>query len=72
VLEEALRCKSSAADASEAAQAKAYLGRALVDTRRDVAGGIAMARAARPAIAAAPDSVEELRRLDRWLAAHRR
>jgi tetratricopeptide (TPR) repeat protein len=72
VLERALRCKASGADAFEVARAKGYLGRALVETRRDVAGGLAMVRAARPAIAAAHDGAEELALLDRWLAAHPR
>jgi hypothetical protein len=72
VLERALRCKANGADAYEVARAKAYLGRARVETRRDVAGGLAMVRAARPEIAAAPEGVDELARLDRWLAAHTR
>ena len=72
VIERALRCKSSGADDFEVARAKGYLGRALVETRRDVAGGVAMVRAARPAIAAARDGADELALLDRWLAAHAR
>jgi tetratricopeptide (TPR) repeat protein len=72
VLERALRCKASGADAFEVARAKAYLGRARVETGRDVAGGLAMARAARPGIAASADGAEELRMLDRWLAGHAR
>jgi tetratricopeptide (TPR) repeat protein len=72
VLERALRCKTSGADDFEVARAKGYLGRALVETRRDVAGGLAMVRAARPAVAAAHDGAEELALLDRWLAARAR
>jgi tetratricopeptide (TPR) repeat protein len=72
LLERALRCKANGADEFEVARIKGYLGRALVETRRDVAGGLAMVRAARPAIAAAPDGAEELALLDRWLAAHAR
>jgi tetratricopeptide (TPR) repeat protein len=72
VIERALRCKASGADDFEVARAKGYLGRALVETRRDVAGGLAMVRAARPAIAAAHDGAEELALLDRWLQAHAR
>jgi tetratricopeptide (TPR) repeat protein len=72
VIERALRCKASGADDFEVARAKGYLGRALVETRRDVAGGLAMVRAARPAIAAARDGADELALLDRWLQAHAR
>jgi tetratricopeptide (TPR) repeat protein len=72
ILERALRGKAATADAFETARAQAYLGRARVETGRDVAGGLAMARTARPAIAASPDGGEELRLLDRWLAAHPR
>ncbi|HEY0985671.1 MAG TPA: tetratricopeptide repeat protein, partial [Kofleriaceae bacterium] len=72
VLERAVGVTVSAADAHEIARAKANLGRALVETRRDVAGGLAMARAARPAILAGPDRAVELPILDRWLAAHAR
>ena len=69
LLERALAVRAST-DLLEQAKAKSYLGRALVETGRDVNGGLAMARAARPTIAAAPDGTEELRWLDRWLAAH--
>ena len=72
LLERALRCKAGGADAFEVARVHAYLGRALVETRRDVAGGLAMVRAARPAIAAGRDGAEELATLDRWLASHAR
>jgi tetratricopeptide (TPR) repeat protein len=70
LLEQALRIRVNGADAFEVARAKAYLGRALVETHRDVAGGLAMARAARPAMVDSPDSAQELVFLDRWLAAH--
>jgi tetratricopeptide (TPR) repeat protein len=69
LLERALAIRSST-DLFEQAKAKAYLGRARVETGRDVNGGLAMARAARATIAAAPDGAEELRWLDRWLATH--
>ena len=72
LLERALGIKASGADAFEVARVKANLGRALVETRRDVAGGLAMARAARSGMLTGPDSAEELAILDRWLAAHAR
>ncbi len=72
VLERALRCKVGGGEAFEVARAQAYLGRARVATGHDVAGGLAQVRAARPAIAASPEGVEELRMLDRWLATHAR
>jgi tetratricopeptide (TPR) repeat protein len=72
LLERAQRIKTGQADTSEIARTKVYLGWALVDTRRDVAGGLAMVRAARAAMVAGPDSAEEVPMLDRWLAAHTR
>src|SRR5439155_24964151 len=72
VLERALRCKANGGDAFEVARVKANLGRALVETRRDVSGGLPMVRAARTTIAPGPDIAEELVGLDRWLAAHAR
>src|SRR4029079_5808967 len=51
LLERALGCKSNGADAFELALARAYLGRARVDSCGDVAGGLAMVRAARAEIA---------------------
>jgi hypothetical protein len=47
--------------------ARAYLGRALVVTGRDRAGGLAMIRAARPAIAGDAGSAAVLREIDGWL-----
>jgi len=67
-LERALHVPVSPGYAPEVALARAYLGRAQVEARRDVAGGLAMARAARPAIAADPNSAGDLRELDAWLA----
>jgi tetratricopeptide (TPR) repeat protein len=72
VLEQALRCKTSGADAVELARVRANLGRALVETHRDVASGLAMARAALPILAAAPDGAEDRDMFQRWLAAHAR
>ncbi|HEY0475877.1 MAG TPA: hypothetical protein VGD37_00050 [Kofleriaceae bacterium] len=45
-----------------------------VETRRDVAGGLAMARSARTAVAAASDAThaDDVLELDAWLAAHAR
>lgn len=71
LLERAVAIQSST-DSFEQAKAKAYLGRARVEIRRDVAGGLAMARSARAGIAATSDGGDELRALDRWLAAHAR
>src|SRR5262249_9134049 len=72
LLERAVGGDASTADPFELARAKAYLGRARVETRSDVTGGLAMARAARAAIAASLDGADELRMLDRWLAARAR
>jgi tetratricopeptide (TPR) repeat protein len=72
--ERALRLPSYPTDAFEIALARSYLGRVRVETRRDVAGGLAMARSARTALAAASDATnaEDVRELDAWLAAHGR
>jgi tetratricopeptide (TPR) repeat protein len=67
-LERALRLRLSPGYADQVALARGWLGRAQVEARRDVAGGLAMARAARPAIAADPNSAGDLRELDAWLA----
>ncbi|HEY0483779.1 MAG TPA: serine/threonine-protein kinase [Kofleriaceae bacterium] len=64
-LERALALQAAPSDALERARAQYYLGRARVETRRDVAGGLALVRAARAGIAAEPAYVHEL---DRWLA----
>jgi tetratricopeptide (TPR) repeat protein len=72
LLERALRCKANGVEAFELARTRAYLGRALVETRRNTSGGLAMVRAARADIASSPNGAEELHRLDRWLAAHPR
>jgi tetratricopeptide (TPR) repeat protein len=72
LLERALRLKVDVGDALQLARAKAYLGRARVETGRDVPGGLALARTARAALAALPDGADDFRALDRWLAAHAR
>jgi tetratricopeptide (TPR) repeat protein len=66
-LQRALALPARPGDASDVALARAYLGRALVETGRDRAGGLAMIRAARPALAADAASAEVLRQLDDWL-----
>jgi len=72
LLERALQLPAEPEDVVDVATARAYLGRARVETRRDVAGGLAMVRAARVAIATDDGRVETVRELDRWLAAHGR
>ena len=67
-LDRALQLRLSPRYADQVALARSWLGRAQVEARRDVAGGLAMARAARPAIAADPNSAGDLRELDAWLA----
>jgi len=67
-----LSLPAAPSDALAITVARGYLGRALVESRRDVAGGLAMARAVRAALVAAPDSVDDLRDLDHWLARHAR
>jgi tetratricopeptide (TPR) repeat protein len=69
VLERALRLKVDVGDALQLARARATLGRARVETGRDVPGGLALARQARATIATLPDAADDLRALDRWLAA---
>lgn len=66
-MQRALALPARPGDASDVALARAYLGRALVETGRDRAGGLAMVRAARPAIAADPTAAAPLRELDDWL-----
>jgi hypothetical protein len=51
--------------------AQYYLGRARVETRRDVSGGLTMVRAARAALAPDPWEADLIRELDAWLAVHR-
>ena len=60
-------------DAADVLRAQYYLGRAHVETRRDVTGGIAMVRAARAALAADADfrNTELAGEIDAWLAAQR-
>jgi tetratricopeptide (TPR) repeat protein len=71
LVERALRCKADESIAVDVARARAQLGRALVESGRD-RGGVAMVRAARPLIAGRPENADEVRALDRWLAAHPR
>jgi tetratricopeptide (TPR) repeat protein/tRNA A-37 threonylcarbamoyl transferase component Bud32 len=66
-LQRALALPARPGDALQVALARAYLGRALVETGRDRPGGLAMIRAARPAIAADATAAAVLRELDRWL-----
>ena len=58
--------------AFQVALARAYLGRANAETRRDVAGGLAAVRTARAALAAAADatSASTVCEINDWLAAH--
>jgi tetratricopeptide (TPR) repeat protein len=72
LLERALAQKPEPSDGFDVARAQAYLGWAQVETGRDRAGGLALVRTARPAIAASPEHTDELRRLDAWLAGHPR
>ena len=72
ILERALRCKSNAGDQFDLARLQAYLGRARVETGRDVERSLAMVRAMRPKFAAGPDADDELPELDRWLASRAR
>jgi tetratricopeptide (TPR) repeat protein len=71
-LNRALQLEATPATAFQVALARAYLGRAKVETRRDMVGGLAAARSARAALAAAADATntETVRELDAWLAAH--
>jgi tetratricopeptide (TPR) repeat protein len=71
LLERALKLPTIPDDSSEVIYGKYYLGRARVETRRDIAGGLAMVRAARAEMAPDPWSADILRELDAWLAAHR-
>ncbi|HEU4728345.1 MAG TPA: serine/threonine-protein kinase [Kofleriaceae bacterium] len=68
LLERALNIPAQGDDTFELALARYYLGRARVETRSDVAGGLAMVRAARAVIAVAPGKADTLRELDGWLA----
>jgi tetratricopeptide (TPR) repeat protein len=71
-LNRALQLEATPASAFQVALARAYLARANVETRRDVVGGLAAARSARAALAAAPDASNAgtVGELDAWLAAH--
>jgi tetratricopeptide (TPR) repeat protein len=72
-LERALKLPAAPEDALDVVRAQYYLGRAHVETRRHVAGGIAMVRAARVTLAADADfrNTELAREIDAWLAARR-
>jgi tetratricopeptide (TPR) repeat protein len=67
--ERELAMRAEGGDKADRAYARFYLGRALVESGRDRAGGLAAARAARAAL----DGIdpEELAKIDRWLADHR-
>jgi tetratricopeptide (TPR) repeat protein/tRNA A-37 threonylcarbamoyl transferase component Bud32 len=71
-LNRALQLEATPDAAFQLALARSYLGRANVETRRDVGGGLAGARSARAALAAAADATnaDSVRELDAWLAAH--
>jgi hypothetical protein len=70
-LNRALQLETTPDAAFQVALARAYLGRAHVEGRRDVAGGLAAVRSARAALAAAADATNAgtVRELDAWLAA---
>jgi tetratricopeptide (TPR) repeat protein len=67
-LERVLTLPASPDDAMMITIARGYLGRARLETRRDVAGGLAMVRAARAALASDRDAAEDVRDIDSWLA----
>jgi eukaryotic-like serine/threonine-protein kinase len=73
-LNRALKLEAPPDAAFQVALARGYLGRANVETRRDVAGGLAAVRSARAALAAAADATntDTVREFDAWLAAHAR
>jgi tetratricopeptide (TPR) repeat protein len=68
-LERALKLPAVPENAVDVIHAQYYLGRARVETRRDVAGGIALVRAARAGLASDVWSTELVREIDAWLAA---
>jgi hypothetical protein len=70
LLERALQLPADPEDVIDVAMARAYLGRAQVETRRDVTGGLAMVRTARVVIASDQGRAATVRELDRWLATH--
>jgi len=71
-LNRALQVEATPDEAFVVALARAYLGRAQVETRRDVVGGLAAVRSARVAAAADATNAGTVRELDAWLAAHAR
>jgi tetratricopeptide (TPR) repeat protein len=73
-LNRALKLKAPPDAAFSVILARVYLGRASVETRRDVAGGLAAVREARAALAAAsdPTNADVVGDVDAWLAAHTR
>jgi len=68
-LARALKLPTTAEDESDVVHAQYYLGRARVETRRDIAGGLAMVRTARATLATDPWEAELVREIDAWLAA---
>ena len=70
-LARALKLPTTAEDAADVVHARYYLGRARVETRRDIAAGLAMVRAARTELATDPWEAELVREIDAWLAASR-
>src|SRR6185503_13186284 len=74
-LNRALRFEATPQATFQLALAHAYLGRVRVESRRDLAGGLAAVRSARAKLAAATaaaSDVADVRELDAWLAAHAR
>ncbi|HEY0478361.1 MAG TPA: tetratricopeptide repeat protein, partial [Kofleriaceae bacterium] len=68
LLQRALELPVGDVPARRIALARYSLGRALAETGRDVAGGLAMVRAARAGLAADKRAADYLHELDRWLA----
>jgi tetratricopeptide (TPR) repeat protein len=71
-LNRALQLEVTPDEAFQVALARAYLGRAKVETRRDAEASLAAVRSARAALATAADATnaDTVRELDAWLAAH--
>jgi tetratricopeptide (TPR) repeat protein len=67
-LERAVALPADPSGALEVAGARAALGQARVETRRDVAGGLAMVRAARALLVTDPVGADAIVEIDRWLA----
>jgi tetratricopeptide (TPR) repeat protein len=74
-LEAAIAVEGEGGDALQVAQARVWLGRAKVESRRDRAGGLALVKQGRAGVVAAigtdGDAADVLAELDRWIAKHR-